>query len=78
MAVQIRLGPDIRLLLFIIFSKIHFLYHAGISGLVVEYIVAIDVTRVRFLLRCVFFVLLFFSLVIWFSGSWIYWQLHSR
>ena len=48
MAVQIRLGPDIRLLLFIIFSKIHFLYHAGISGLVVEYIVAIDVTRVRF------------------------------
>ena len=48
MAVQIRLGPDIRLLLFILFSKIHFLYHAGISGLVVEYIVAIDVTRVRF------------------------------
>ena len=48
MAVQIRLGPDMRLVLIIIFSKIHFHYHAGISGLVVEYIVAIDVTRVRF------------------------------
>ena len=32
---------------------------------------------VRFLLRCAFFVLLFFSLVIWFSGSWLVWQLHS-